>query len=136
MAIEIVLADDHAIVRQGLFRVGTLAKVLGKMVVTVEQMEQRGILPRTPLHFSKTRYRLYSAKMITAVRQVLATAEGLEPSEIYAFILSAWDALGYTGARVEGCEPDKGAKRGQRKHKVGRVDGSRKKAVPPVRRSH
>lgn len=131
---RVVIFEDGRKEDQVLFRVGTLAKVLGKMVVTVEQMEQRGILPRTPLHYSKTRYRLYSAKMITAVRQILATSEGLEPSAIHEFILAAWDVLGFTGAHVEGCEPDKGAKRG-RKHKIGRVEGSRKKAVLPIRRS-
>ena len=52
------------------FTIGVFAAALGRSVVTMEQMERRGALPRTPFRTPKG-HRVYNADMITVVKTAL-----------------------------------------------------------------
>ena len=94
--------QDGVISREMLFRVGVLSKIVNKTVVTLEQMEQRGLLPVTPLRYSGTMYRLYSARMIEVVHEaLLSRPSGIEDRERFRKEISdGWYAAGYAKARV------------------------------------
>jgi DNA-binding transcriptional MerR regulator len=87
-----------------MFRVGVLAQAVDRMVVTVEQMEQRGILPETPFRYSGTRYRLYTAGMIEVVRKALEKhPNGVKAEDAEAFhaeVIDGWRKLNVIGAKV------------------------------------
>jgi len=59
-----------------LFRIGALAEIVGRTVVTLEQLEKHGILPATPFRAASTRYRLYSLPMIQTVKAAFDARNG------------------------------------------------------------
>lgn len=88
-----------------LFRIGVLAKTVGRTVVTLEQLEQRGALPETPFRASKVGYRLYSREMMEAVKasfdKRLGEIRGEDAwQEFHDEVQSAWKSLGVVGARI------------------------------------
>jgi len=89
-----------------LFRVGTLAQAVGRTVVTLEQLEHRGILPGTPFRAGGTPgYRLYSREMIEAVRNAFEKRGGDVRGEdewkgFRADVEAAWQAHGVLGATL------------------------------------
>jgi len=88
-----------------LFRIGVLAQSIGRTVLTVEQMEQRGALPPTPFRAASTRYRLYTGEMIEAVAQAMdargGSIRGKERwQSFHDEILKEWKSLGVMGASL------------------------------------
>jgi DNA-binding transcriptional MerR regulator len=88
-----------------LFRIGVLAQAIGRTVLTVEQMEQRGALPPTPFRAASTRYRLYTGEMIEAVAQAMDARGGsIRGKErwrsFHDDILKEWKSLGVMGASL------------------------------------
>lgn len=88
-----------------LYKVGTLAQAVDRTVVSLTQMEKSGRLPITPLRASSIRYRLYTPRMIEAVRDAFKRHGGsirgdVEWREFYAEIREDWESQGVIGARV------------------------------------
>jgi DNA-binding transcriptional MerR regulator len=91
--------------RLRMFRVGVLARAVDRTVVTVEQMEQKGILPVTPFRYSQTGYRLYTVEMIDVVRHAMeAHLEDTQNETLVkafkAAVLSGWNELGVLDAKI------------------------------------
>jgi DNA-binding transcriptional MerR regulator len=59
-----------------LFKVGTLARALGRTVISIGQLEARGYLPETPLRASSLGYRLYTLDMISVAQAALEARSG------------------------------------------------------------
>jgi len=59
-----------------MFRVGTFAKIVGRNISSILQMEKRGALPETP--FRSGGQRLYTHAMIVSARLVFMKWEGVE----------------------------------------------------------
>ena len=88
-----------------LFRVGTLARKIGRTVVTVDQMEDVGRLPATPFRASKTSYRLYTMGMIEVVEKAMDKRLGhirgeKAWKEFHDEVLDGWKKLGVLGAEL------------------------------------
>jgi DNA-binding transcriptional MerR regulator len=99
-----VKLSDGTIVLCPLFRVGVLAKSVGRSPITLEQMERRGAIPATPLRLRPNR-RVFTAEQIEAVKAAFDKRGGdlrADPSKgaLKKEILAAWKALKITGARV------------------------------------
>lgn len=93
--------------RMRLYKVGTLAKAVGRTVVALTQMEKRGVLPRTPLVSSSLEYRLYTLDMIEAVQAAFDVRGGVirgqsEWEDFHDEIVDGWTRLGIMDARLEG----------------------------------
>lgn len=90
-----------------LFRVGALALALGRTVVTTEQMEAAGTLPKTPFRGSSTGYRLYTLGMIEAARKAMMqhgpALRGKDVQKLFHDdVEAAWKAEGvFTASLVE-----------------------------------
>jgi DNA-binding transcriptional MerR regulator len=96
---------DGSIKRLVLLRVGTLARAMGRTVLTVEQMEIKGLLPETPFRASKTQYRLYTEEMVEVASEVmrkwghdLRNDEGRE--KFRSEMRRRWEALKVFGAQL------------------------------------
>lgn len=90
-----------------LFRIGLLARRLGRTVLTVEQMENRGVLPSTPFRVSNTGYRLYTEEMLEAAKRSMDARGGMIRGDegwkdFHDEVLHAWTNLGVMGAKVIG----------------------------------
>ena len=88
-----------------LYKVGTLAKAVGKTVTSLNHMEKKGALPRTPLVASALEYRLYTLDMIEVVQRALRKRGGTvrgeqEWGECYDEIAEEWRRLGIMDAEV------------------------------------
>ncbi len=88
-----------------LFRIGELAEASQRTVVTLEQLEQKGWLPKTPFRVSDLGYRLYTEPMITAVKNAFESrgweVRGEEEWESFrAEVHAAWKKQGVIGARI------------------------------------
>jgi DNA-binding transcriptional MerR regulator len=88
-----------------LYKIGLLAKAVGRTVVTLEQLEQRGALPKTPFKVSGVRYRLYTLEMMEAVKMAFEERAGEirgKPAwaEFYDEIFEAWSELNVIGAWI------------------------------------
>jgi len=85
-----------------LFRVGVLAKAVGRSVATVEQMERRGLIPETPLRIPPNR-RVYTSEMIEAVSEAFdrryGSFRGADVKEVHDGIQSAWKNQNVVGAK-------------------------------------
>lgn len=98
--------DSGQRVRMKLYKIGTLAKAVGRTVVSLTQMEQRRVLPRTPLVASSLEYRLYTLDMIEVVQAAFNRHTGYirgsaEQDGLYDEIWQGWTKLGITDAKVE-----------------------------------
>lgn len=88
-----------------LYKIGSLATAVGRTVVTLEQLEQRKLLPATPFRASKVGYRLYTQEMMEAVQSSFDVRGGevrgdLAWQEFYDEVFEAWAALNVIGARI------------------------------------
>lgn len=88
-----------------LYRIGALALSLGRTILTVEQMETRGILPSTPFRASSTGYRLYTAPMIRVAKKALLSLDGNlrgddRGARFAQAIRDGWTGLGVIGAKL------------------------------------
>lgn len=88
-----------------LFKIGVMAKAVGRTVVSIEQLEQRGLFPRTSLRSSGGSCRLYSAEMIKDVVDVLELFEHDVRGEeawrsFFSEVCSRWNQSGFLGAEV------------------------------------
>lgn len=89
-----------------LYKIGTLSKAVGRTVVALTQMEQRGVLPRTPLVASSLEYRLYTLDMIEVVQAAFNRRGGCvrgdsEWEDFHDEIVRGWTKLGIMDARLD-----------------------------------
>ena len=101
---EVKFADGK-VKESVLVRVGVLAKAIGRTVITVDQMEQRGVLPHTPFRASSRKYRLYTIPMIDVVKKAMdsrgETIRGKEQWQGFLEEVTAgWKKLGVLGASL------------------------------------
>ena len=88
-----------------LYKIGLLAKAVDRTVVTLEQLEQRGALPKTPFRVSDVGYRLYTQGMMEAVKGAFDVRAGeIRGKEawldFYAEIFEDWSGLNVIGAWI------------------------------------
>jgi DNA-binding transcriptional MerR regulator len=99
------VAFNGEVVEVVMFRVGALADAIGRTAATIDQLEQRGVFPKTPFRASSTRYRLYTAEMIETAK--LAFESKRDPirgevwEEVRVAVEEGWEKLGVFGARLE-----------------------------------
>jgi DNA-binding transcriptional MerR regulator len=102
---EVKLANG-TLVEMRLFRVGVLAQAVGRTVLTLEQMERKGVFPSTPFRDPNTGHRYYSAEMIEAVKNAVDEMGGSRlrgdqrKAEFNNRITNDWTALGVIGASM------------------------------------
>lgn len=90
-----------------LYQIATLVQAVGRTLVTLQQMEGRGVLPPTPFRASRRRYRLYTLPQIEAVAAAFQKYPTLRAKEVqgafHAFILAAWERAmpGLSTARLK-----------------------------------
>lgn len=99
-----------------LWRIGVLAKAANRTVVTLEQLEQKDILPETPFRASELGYRLYTEEMIASVAQAFESRmwEVRGEDEWKKFrqeIINDWKKQGVIGARILKRKPAEQAKK-------------------------
>jgi DNA-binding transcriptional MerR regulator len=88
--------DGHEEV-MALFPVGVLAENCGRNISTIEQMEAKGQFPATPLRSHTTGYRLYTAGMIEAAKEVFSAKRESGPVAwdlLFKAVKERWIALG------------------------------------------
>jgi DNA-binding transcriptional MerR regulator len=100
------------VVQVKLWLIGVLAKAVKRNVATLEQLEQRGILPETPFRASSIGRRLYTEKMIKTVCRAFekrgGEIHGEEAWELFhAEVLRGWTAQGVMGAVILEAAPRK-----------------------------
>lgn len=88
-----------------LFRAGTFARLVGRNISSVLQMEKRGALPETPFRCGgeKVKQRLYTHEMIEAAQEVFQKWEGVEEvdwDEFRSEIKKAWEQQGVYRAKI------------------------------------
>lgn len=83
-----------------LFPISTVAGIVGRNVSTLEQMEQRGLLPETPLRSTSVRHRMYSAEMIEVVKNAFEQLEGTDWGDLHSMVTAGWSSLGFVGSEI------------------------------------
>jgi DNA-binding transcriptional MerR regulator len=86
-------------------RVGVLATAIDRGVITIDQMEQRGVLPVTPFRASSRKYRLYTRAMIAVVKKAMnKRGEVIRGKDQWAGffdeVSNGWKKLGVEGAKL------------------------------------
>jgi len=109
---------DRHVEEVQLYLIGVLAKTVNRNVVTLKQMEARGLLPRTPFVTSRVDRRLYTKPMIDAVKTAFERyAYDLRDPEygklFHDQILAQWTAQGIVGAVLVQSAPKKGTDSGR-----------------------
>lgn len=102
---EAILKNGRLVRKVKLFRIGVLAKAVGRTVVTLEQLEQRGAFPETPFRASEVGYRLYTMKMMEVVKKAFEDRDGEIRGEeawqgFHDEVHGAWRALNVLGAEI------------------------------------
>lgn len=102
---EVYFSSIGQSVEMRLYKVGTLAKALGRTVASVTQLERRGAIPRTPLIATDFQYRLYSLDMIEVVQKAFSKRAPVirgrfERQSLFNEIEDGWEDLGVTEARL------------------------------------
>jgi len=88
-----------------LFRIGALAKVIGRTVNTVEGLARNGNIPETPFRATEAGSRLYTLGMIEDIKCAFDRRDGdirgeEEWKKVFAEIERSWDSSGISGAIV------------------------------------
>jgi DNA-binding transcriptional MerR regulator len=91
--------------RLKLYRIGVLAKAVRRTAIAINQMEKRGVFPKTPLFASSLKYRLYTYEMINVARKAFESRGGLvrgllDWRDLYLEVLKGWTELGVMDAKV------------------------------------
>ncbi len=94
-----------------LFRIGTMAQMVGRTVVTLEQLEQKGYLPETPFRLSEVGHRLYTLGMMESVKAAFDKRGGEVRGEgswrsLHDEVVKSWSAQGIVGAQFLGERKD------------------------------
>ena len=102
---KILLAGRKHPKKTKLFRIGVLAKTVGRTVVTLEQLEHKGVLPKTPFRASDVGYRLYTRQMMEAVKKAFEKRGGEIRGEeawrsFHDEVFEAWDKQKVIGAKI------------------------------------
>ena len=102
---RILLSGKKRTRRLRLFRIGALAKVIGRTVNTVESLARGGSIPETPFRASEVGSRLYTLGMIEDVKNAFDKRDGnirgdTEWAEVFAEIESNWKSAGILGAEI------------------------------------
>jgi DNA-binding transcriptional MerR regulator len=102
---KILLAGKKRPKLTKLFRIGVLAKTVGRTVVTLEQLEQKGVLPPTPFRASDVGYRLYTQSMMEAVKGAFDSRGGEIRGEeawqsFHDDVYAEWDKQSVLGAEI------------------------------------
>lgn len=105
VVVKKVRMTDGAVRKVELYKVGALARAVGRTVVSIEQMEKVGRLPKTTLRASSLAYRLYSMKMIESVKEAFdrngGRLRGNDWPEFCDTVTKAWKDQKMLGATVE-----------------------------------
>ena len=99
-----VKLSDGTLVECPLFRIGIMAKAVGRSTITLEQMERRKAIPSTPLRLHPNR-RVFTAGQIEAVKDAFDRRVGdlrvdADKSLLREEILAEWAKLKLIGAEV------------------------------------
>lgn len=110
--LRFIRLSDGQVKQVSLYLIGVLARHVDRNVVTLEQLEAKGFLPRTPFRASSVGRRLYSGAMINAVRKAFKSRGGEirgEPAwkEFHADVLAQWTAQGVMDAVLIEAAPKK-----------------------------
>lgn len=88
-----------------LYRIGMMAQIAGRTAYTLEQLEQKGFIPETPLRLNEGGHRLYTVGMMKAVKEAFDKRDGEIRGEdewkaFYSDVETAWNSMGVLGARL------------------------------------
>lgn len=100
----LVKLSDGSMVECPLFRIGVMAKAVGRSTITLEQMERRKAIPPTPLRLPPNR-RVFTAAQIEAVKKAFDRRGGdlrvdTDKSLLRQEILAEWGELKLVGAKI------------------------------------
>lgn len=110
--------SDASIVEELLFPVGDLAKVLGRAVITIDQMTRKGIFPDTPFKSAKVNRRFYTAEMMDAVKKAMTVCgeeiRGKEAKKkFHDYVIAEWTELKVIGSSIVDGDTDDGKENSQ-----------------------
>ena len=103
---KVVMAGRKRGRKTRLFRIGTMAQLVGRTVVTLEQLENKGSLPETPFRLSEAGHRLYTLGMMKAVKKAFDKRDGEVRGEeawqgLFSDVKASWEAMGVMGAHMQ-----------------------------------